>query len=315
VELVNQRADADWLRLEYAASERRVCGLIGMAVSSYRYQATRCDDELRARLVELAREKPRFGYRRLHVLLRRDGGRVNHKRVHRVYREAGLTLRRKKRKHCVRVGTPLQARTSANQEWALDFVHDAVECGRAIRVLSVVDAYTRECLALEVDTSFASRRVTRVLEAIMAERGQPGSIRCDNGPEFTSRHFLAWGMEQKIEVVHIQPGKPTQNGRVESFHARLREECLNVSWFQNLFDAKRKSAGWRTEYNEERPHSSLGYLTPTEFAARETTSYGKDACQKTASLENAKERVSHFPTAPATAVGSNEVQLTCRIIP
>jgi putative transposase len=278
VELVDQRSDADWLRPEYAASERRVCGLLGMAASSYRYRTTRCDEELCTRLVELAREKPRFGYRRLHVLLLRAGEAGNQKRVHRVYREAGLSLRRKKRKHYVRVGQPLLARTSANQEWALDFVHDAVECGRAIRVLSVVDAYTRECLALEVDTSFASRRVTRVLEAIMAERGQPGSIRCDNGPEFTSRHFLAWGVEQKIEVVHIQPGKPTQNGRVESFHARLRKECLNVSWFQNLFDAKRKIAGWRTEYNEERPHSSLRYLTPTEFAVRET-SYGKDACQ------------------------------------
>ena len=207
MELVDQRSDANWLRVEYAASERRVCGLLGMAASSYRYRTTRCDEELRRRLVELAREKPRFGYRRLHVLLFRAGEAVNHKRVHRVYREAGLSLRRKKRKHCVRVGTPLQARTSANQEWALDFVHDAVECGRTIRVLSVV----------------ASRRVTRVLESIMAERGQPGSIRCDNGPEFTSRHFLAWGMEQKIEVVHIQPGKPTQNGRVESFHARFRE--------------------------------------------------------------------------------------------
>jgi transposase InsO family protein len=150
-----------------------------MAASSYRYRTTRCDEELRRRLVELAREKPRFGYRRLHVLLFRAGEAVNHKRVHRVYREAGLSLRRKKRKHCVRVGTPLQARTSANQEWALDFVHDAVECGRTIRVLSVVDAYTRECLALAVDTSFASRRVTRVLESIMAERGQPGSIRCE----------------------------------------------------------------------------------------------------------------------------------------
>jgi putative transposase len=274
---------------------------MGMAASSYRYRRRRCDEELRARLVELAREKPRFGYRRLHVLLRREGERVNHKRVHRVYREAGLTLRRKKRKHCIRVGQPLQVRTAANQEWALDFVHDGVECGRAIRVLSVVDAYTRECLALEVDTSFASRRVTRVLEAIMAERGQPGSIRCDNGPEFTSRHFLAWGVEQKIEVVHIQPGKPTQNGRVESFHARLREECLNVSWFQNLFDAKRKIAAWRWEYNEKRPHSSLGYLTPNEFAARSArASYGKDGGE--AALENAEERVSHFSTAPATGV-------------
>lgn len=284
-----------------------------MAVSSYRYQATRCDEELRARLVKLAREKPRFGYRRLQVLLRREGEPVNHKRVHRVYRELGLVLRRKKRKHCVRAGKPLQARTSANQEWALDFVHDAVECGRAIRVLSVVDAYTRECLALEVDTSFASRRVTRVLDAIIAERGMPEAIRCDNGPEFTSRHFLAWAVERQVELVHIQPGKPTQNARVESFHGRLREECLNISWFQNLFDAKRKIAEWRTEYNEQRPHSSLGYLTPTEFAMRATTGYGKDACQKTASLENAG-RVSHFPTAPATADLGDEFQPIRRIL-
>ena len=148
MELVNQRAEADWLRSEYAASERRVCGLMGMAVASYRYRTTRSDEPLRTQLVELARSKPRFGYRRLHVLLRRGGEQVNHKRVHRVYREAGLMIRRKKRKHCVREGKPLVTRTSANQEWALDFVHDAVECGRAIRVLSVVDAYTRECLAL-----------------------------------------------------------------------------------------------------------------------------------------------------------------------
>ncbi len=160
----------------YAFSQRRACGLMRMAVSSYRYQSRRSDEPLRTWLVELAREKPRFGYRRLHVLLGRSGEHVNHKRVHRVYREAGLMIRRKKRKHCVRVGKPLLVRTAANQEWALDFLHDAVACGRAIRVLSVVDAYTRECLALEVETSFASRRVTRVLDAIVSERGQPQAI-------------------------------------------------------------------------------------------------------------------------------------------
>jgi putative transposase len=280
VGLVDRRADADWLRVEYAASQRRVCGLLTMAVASYRYQATRCDEPLRTRLVELAREKPRFGYRRLHILLGRSGEQVNHKRVHRVYREAGLMLRRKKRKHCVREGKPLVARTSANQEWALDFVHDAVECGRAIRVLSVVDAYTRECLALEVDTSFASRRVKRVLDGIIAERGIPGAIRCDNGPEFTSRHFLAWAVERQIEVIHIQPGKPTQNARVESFHRRLREECLRVSWFQNLFDAKKKIAAWKIEYNEERPHSSLGYKTPKEFATQAARFYSAELGQE-----------------------------------
>jgi hypothetical protein len=132
---------------------------------------------------------------------------------------------------------------------------------------------TRECLALEVDTSFASRRVTRVLDAIIAERGMAGAIHCDNGPEFTSRHFLAWCVERQIEVIHIQPGKPTQNGWIESFHRRLREECLRVSWFQNLFDARRKIGAWCMEYNEERPHSILGYRTPKEFAAAQAAGF------------------------------------------
>jgi putative transposase len=287
------------MREGYAFSERRACGLLDIAVSSYRYQPTRSDEPLRTRLVELARVRPRFGYRRLHVLLRRSGETVNHKKLYRVYRAAGLSLRRRKRKHCVRTGQPLQVRTAANQEWALDFVHDAVACGRAIRVLSVVDACTRECLALEVDTSFASRRVTRVLDQIIAERGGPEAIRCDNGPELTSRHFLAWCIERKIELVHIQPGKPTQNARVESFHGRLREECLAVSWFENLFDARRKIEAWRKEYNEGRPHSSLGYRTPAEFAAalRTEESCGKDAPWK--SLNNDFPPALGNPAEPA----------------
>jgi putative transposase len=252
------------MRAEYAFSERRGCRLMLLAVMTYRYRSRRSDEPLRTRLVELARAKPRYGYRRLHVLLGRRGERVNHKRLYRVYREAGLTIRRKKRKHCVRQGQPFRARTAANQEWALDFIHDAMAGGRTIRVLSVVDAFTRECLALEVDTSFASRRVTRVLEEIAAERGVPQAIRCDNGPELTSRHFLAWCLERQIELRHIQPGKPVQNAQVESFHGRVREECLRL--FENLFDARRKIAAWRTEYNEQRPHSSLGYRTPKEFA-------------------------------------------------
>ena len=290
------KAAVEQVRGEYAFSQRRACGLMTVAVSSYRYRSKRWDEPLRTRLVELARSKPRFGYRRLQVLLRRSGEVVNHKRVHRLYREAGLSLRRKKRKHCARVGQPLRAWTAANQEWALDFVHDAVESGRSIRVLSVVDAYTRECLALEVDTRFASRRVTRVLEAIITERGLPQAIRCDNGPELTSRHFLAWCIERKIELVHIQPGRPMQNGQVESFHGKLREECLRVSWFGNLFEARRKIMAWRREYNEERPHSSLGYRTPAEFA-REVG--GEKSCGKDggfATLENASRfPLSHSP--------------------
>jgi putative transposase len=281
------------MKEEYAFSERRACAVLLLAAGTYRYCSRRSDEALRTRLVQLAREKPRYGYRRLQVLLRRGGEVVNHKRVHRVYREAGLMIGRKKRKHCVRTGRPLQPATAPNQEWALDFVHDVVESGRTIRVLSVADAYTRECLGLEVDTSFASRRVTRVLDQIIAQRGVPATIRCDNGPELTSRHFLAWAIERQIELVHIQPGRPVQNGRLESFNGKLREECLRVSWFQNLFDARSKIAAWRTEYNEERPHSSLGYRTPKEFAE---LSRGKDAgCAR---LENACG-VSHFSTAPA----------------
>src|SRR5436309_10869441 len=155
MELAAMKASVEHIREKFAFTERRACQLLLVPVSSYRYKPRQNDAGLRERLVALAREKPRFGYRRLHVLLERQGEVVNHKRVHRIYREAGLALRRKKRKHCVRLGQPLRAWTAANQEWALDFVHDAVDCGRAIRVLSVVDAYTRECLALEVDTSFA----------------------------------------------------------------------------------------------------------------------------------------------------------------
>lgn len=256
------------LRDSFEVSERHACELIGIAVSTFRYQSQRSDEELRKQLVALAREKPRFGYRRLHVLLGRKGVRVNHKRVWRVYREAGLCVKRRKRKRLLRTGVPVATTTAANQQWALDFASDAIATGRKIRVLSVIDTFTRECLALEVDTSFASRRVTRVLEQIIRWRGLPERIRCDNGPELTSRHFLAWCIERRINLVHIQPGRPMQNGHVESFTGKLRDECLNASWFKNLFDAKRKIAAWWFEYNCERPHSSLGYLSPAAFAAK-----------------------------------------------
>ncbi len=259
-------------------SARRVCGLMMLAESSLRYASRRNDEPLRLRLLEAAREKPRWGYRRLQIVLDQTGEHVNHKRVYRVYREAGLMIRRRSRKRLRREGGPRPALTGANQEWALDFVHDAAASGRKFRALSVVDPYTRECLALEVDTSMGSRRVTRVLDGIIAGRGMPQAIRSDNGPEFTSRHFLAWCAERKIEMVHIEPGKPVQNAFVESFHGKLRDECLNASWFQNLFDARRKIAAWREEYNEERPHSSLGYRTPAAFAAavRNEEGRGKD---------------------------------------
>jgi putative transposase len=268
VELVERKEEARWLWSHFLVSQRRICELLGVAESSQRYVSRRNDELLRTRLVEAAREKPKWGYRRLQLKLEEKGMHVNHKRVYRVYREAGLLIRRRRRKHLLRAGFVRPAVTGANQEWAMDFVHDAAESGRKFRVLSVIDVCTRECLALEVDTGFPGPRMTRVLETIVAERGRPLAIRCDNGPEFTSRHFLAWALEKKIEVVHIEPGKPVQNAHVESFHGKLRDECLNASWFGNLFEARVKIAAWQEEYNEERPHSSLGYLAPREFARR-----------------------------------------------
>ena len=205
MELVERKEEVRWLWGKFLVSQRRVCELLNVAESSCRYARRRNDAVLRERLVEAAREKPRWGYRRLQLKLEEQGMHVNHKKVYRVYREAGLLLRRKKRKRLLRAGFTRLVVTGANQEWALDFVHDAAESGRKFRVLSVLDVYTRECLVLEVDTSFASRRVTRELERIVAERGVPEALRCDNGPEFTSRHFLAWCIARKIALVHIEP--------------------------------------------------------------------------------------------------------------
>ncbi len=193
---------------------------------------------------------------------------MNHKKVQRVYRELGLSVKRTRRKHLRRTLEPRPALTAPNQEWALDFASDVTAAGQRFRVLGVRGNFTRQARVLETSTSFPSRRVTRELERAIALHGKPQSIRCDNGPELTSRHFLAWAIEWKIDIVHIQPGKPTQNGGMESFNGKLRDECLNTSWFWNLFDARRKISAWKTEYNSRRPHSSLGYLTPDEFAQK-----------------------------------------------
>jgi putative transposase len=260
------RKDAEHLVANFGASVRRACELAQIPRSTYRFQRdVRRDESLRERLIELAQEKPRYGYRRLLVLIRWDGMVVNHKRLFRIYHAAGLSVKRKRRKRLVRACQPRSRSTAPNQEWSLDFVHDRLASGRTVRVLGVVDTFTRECLALEVDTSFASRRVTRVLDEVIAERGRPQRLLMDNGSELTSRHFLSWGMDWKLELAYIQPGKPVQNAHVESFNARLRDECLNVSWFRNLWQARARIAAWRQEYNSERPHSSLGYQTPEAF--------------------------------------------------
>lgn len=283
-----KKAEVLRLRGEFtASSERHICGLLEIPRTTCRYRCRRNDSQLSERLIALAREKPRFGYRRLHILLQRAGERINHKRVQRVYREAGLNVKRIRRKHLTRSFTPKPQLTAPNQEWAIDFASDVAASGQRIRVFSVVDAFTRECLALETDSSLPSRRVTRVLERVVEQRGKPEALRSDNGPEMSSRHYLAWCSERGIGTVHIQPGKPAQNGHVESFHGRLRDECLNASWFWNLWDARAKIRLWRTEYNQQRPHSSLKYKTPEEFAREWAQAASPSACTDTACVDAA----------------------------
>lgn len=250
----------------FSVSERRACELNGMDRSTYRYEP-RPDrnEELRKQLTDLARQKPRYGYRRLGVLLERSGETVNHKRLFRVYQEAGLGVRRRERKRVERARTGMPQLLRPNQEWSADFVSDALANGRAIRALTVVDNFTKVSPAIEVDTSLSSKRVIRVLDRIIDERGLPDGIRLDNGSEFTSREFVAWAKQKEVRLIHIQPGKPVQNSYIESFNGRFRDECLNVNWFQNLADARRKIEAWRVEYNQHRPHSSLAYRTPEEF--------------------------------------------------
>jgi putative transposase len=261
------RKDVAFACQQFEMSERRACKLVGVDRGSYRYEPRPDRNaELRKALVELARKKTQYGYRMLWDMLRRQGQCASVMRIYRLYRAENLTMRRLKRKRVARVPVASHV-VRSNQEWAIDFVSDTLATGRGIRLLAAVDVHTRECLSLEVDTSMSGRRVSRCLEAAIERRGKPEAIRCDNGPEFTSRHFVGWCAEQKIQLIHIQPGKPMQNGHVESFNGRLRAECLNATWFHNLMDARAKIRAWREEYNGERPHSSLGYRTPNEFAA------------------------------------------------
>jgi putative transposase len=258
---------------EYGYSERAACKLLELDRSSYRYQPVPDrNEQLRQELKSVAQEKPRYGYRRLHVLLERRGWKINHKRLYRVYRQEKLTIRRLRRKRLVRTAVANSQLFRRNQEWAMDFVRDGLASGRSFRAFTVVDSFTRECLSIEVDTSLSSRRITRVLDWIIQQRGVPETLRCDNGPEFTSRHFLAWCEQNGLKVHYIQPGKPVQNAHAESFNGRFRDECLNANWFVTLQDAKERISNWRTEYNEVRPHSSLAYRTPMEFAACVTPS-------------------------------------------
>jgi len=252
---------------KFEISERLACELNDLDRSSYRYEPKPDRNaKLRNQLTELARQKPRYGYRRLGVLLERKGQPVNHKRLFRVYQEAGLGVRRREKKRLDRAHVGMPLLSHPNQEWSLDFINDALANGRAIRALTVLDDFTKESPVIEVDSSLSAPRVTRVLDHVIDNRGIPESIRIDNGPEFTSRCFISWAEQKGIALIFIQPGKPVQNSFIESFNGRFRDECLNANWFENLADARRKIEAWRIEYNQHRPHSSLAYRTPLEFA-------------------------------------------------
>jgi putative transposase len=263
-----RRAMVQRVQAHYGLSERRACRLVGIGRSALRYRPrARADDQpLRQRLRELAAQRPRFGYRRLHVLLRREGVIVNHKRVERLYREEGLAVRRRTRKRVARDG---RGRATVperpNQQWGVDFISDALAWGRRIRLFTVVDVFTREALAIEVDTSLPGVRVVRVLERLVAERGAPDEIVLDNGPELAGKAVDQWAYERGVWLHFIEPGKPVQNAFVESFQGRLRDECLDRHWFVSLNDARHTIETWRQDYNQSRPHSALGYRPPEEF--------------------------------------------------
>ena len=257
------------MRSETAISERRACALAGVYRSTLRYES-RPSAETKAlteRIVELAQERRRFGYRRIHALLRREGHEINHKRVYRLYSAANLAVKRRRRRKGVMVLRELLALPMRrNEVWSMDFVMDALADGRRIKILTVVDDCTKEAVDLAVDFGISGHYVTRILDQAARFRGYPKAIRTDQGPEFTGRALDQWAYQHGVELKLIQPGKPIQNAFIESFNGRFRDECLNEHWFHTLGHARAVIQQWRTDYNECRPHSRLGYKTPAEAA-------------------------------------------------
>ena len=253
-------------------SERRACSILGVDRSSVRYRHRRPDDaELRAALRQTAETHRRFGYRRLHVILRRDGHVLNRKRTQRLYREEGLSVRRRRsRKRAIGTRAPLVTEAMANARWSVDFVQDQFADGRRFRILNVIDDVTKESLAAVVDTSISGRRVARELTALIERRGKPGVIVSDNGTEFTSNAILEWAEKMRVKWHYIAPGKPMQNGNCEAFNGRMRDELLNETLFFGIDHAREAVARWTHTYNTERPHSALGYQAPEVFAAQLT---------------------------------------------
>jgi len=293
------------LQLAYEVSERRACSALGADRTSVRYRSSRPDDATaRTRLRELASIRRRFGYRRLHVLLTREGIVMNHKKLRRLYREERLQVRRRSgRKRALGTRSPMAIPQGANQRWSLDFLSDAMTDGRRFRILAIVDDFTRECLALVADTSLPALRVVRELDALITVRGRPAMIVSDNGSELTSMAILRWSQQQQVEWHYIAPGKPQQNAFVESFNGRLRDELLNETLFSSLGHAREALSFWRNDYNTVRPHSSLGNLTPAAYAT-----ISDPGMQRDGTLRYTGGSAPH-PVATPSQRGSNEARI------
>jgi putative transposase len=291
------------LRTAFDMSERRACRVVGCQRMTVRYRSRRpADTELRSRLRALAHQRRRFGYRRLHIFLQREGFLVNHKRLFRIYREERLMVRRRGgRKRALGTRAPMTIPQLPNERWSLDFVADQFLDGRRLRLLVVVDDCTRECLALVPDTSISGARVARELDRLLTERGKPKMIVSDNGTELTSNAILHWADDHKVEWHYIAPGKPMQNAFAESFIGRLRDELLNETLFRSLAHTRAALEAWRADYNAERPHSRLGWMTPIRYAAtrRSATLHYTGSAPRTAAI-TAQEGI----TEPQTPIAN-----------
>jgi putative transposase len=267
VKLAQKRAVAHYFRVGFRVSERRACGLASVARSSYRYRSVAADQTaLRLRLRDLAATRVRYGYRRLHVLLRREGWRVNHKRVYRLYREEGLGIRVKRRKKLASVPRVLPPpATKPLERWSLDFLSDSLADGRRFRVLTIVDNVSRVSPAIAVGSSLTGERVVALLERLKQTVGKPERIAVDNGPEFISKALDAWAYQNEVQLEFSRPGKPTDNAFAESFNGHFRAECLDCHWFASLEEARQTIEAWRLDYNTERPHRALGQATPAAW--------------------------------------------------
>lgn len=259
---------------QHHLSERRACRLVGLSRDSYRNPPVvdAATQQLSAKIVEIAQVRRRFGYRRIHDLLRPQFPGVNHKRIYQLYSQAQLAVRkRKKVRRAASERVPLTVAVRVNEVWSMDFVSDSLANGRRIKCLTVADDFSHECVDIAVDYGISGQYVTRLLDRAAIFRGYPAAVRTDNGPEFTCRAFIAWTQAHGVRHILIQPGRPMQNGYIESFNGKFRDECLNEHWFQTLPQARSEIANWRQDYNEVRPHSSLGRIPPAEFAQRHRT--------------------------------------------